>query len=274
MTDRLSADGRLPAANPLARPDLAYPDLLRACPFAATVPASTEPSRRAELADRVAELGPWSQGPFPLAENLVVGVGQGDDLRWSVLGAHVAAPLTERRVLVVEGGAGYDAFAFAARGAEYVLASGRSDELRQAELLESVYQSGVEFRPAGWEALDPAREGSFDVVHCRGLLHRVLEPMTLLRTLRSLTASEGTLLIESMVLADPERSELLRFVPGAHAEDADCWFVPGRLAFRWMVEQVGFAVQAEIGETEGPRDGFPVVYMYLRATAERATAER
>jgi SAM-dependent methyltransferase len=242
---------------------------VRRCPFAAAVPDGAEAFQRADLAARAAELDPWRQGPFPLGEDLVVGGSENDDGRWSALDPHVDGRLTGQRVLVVNGGAGYDAFAFAARGADYVLACEPSDDLRRAELLESVYESGVDFRRADWEGLDPARDGTFDVVHCYGLLHRVLEPMTLLRTLRRMTASGGTLLIGSMMLGDPERSEFLRFVPGGHAGDPGCWFVPGRLAFRWLVGTAGFAVEAELGEIEGARDGFPVAHGYLRARAEQ-----
>ncbi len=68
-------------------------------------------------------------------------------------------------------------------------------------------------------------------------------------------------------LADPERSEYLRFVPDRHAGDPLLWFIPGRLALRWMVQTAGFDVEAEFGESEGPREGFPVLTGYLRARA-------
>ncbi|MGI9183633.1 MAG: class I SAM-dependent methyltransferase [Solirubrobacteraceae bacterium] len=192
-----------------------------------------------------------------------------DDLRWSALDTHADLELGGRRVLAIGCGADEDALAFAARGAQYVLACEPSEGSEQAEHRESEGQeSSVEFRRAGWEELDPDRDGTFEVVHCNALLHRVLEPVTLLRTLRRMTARDGTLLIRSMMLGDPEHSEFLRFVPDRHAGDPTWWFVPGRLAFRWLVETAGFEVQAEFGETEGPRDGFPVVAGYLRARAQ------
>jgi hypothetical protein len=78
-------------------------------------------------------------------------------------------------------------------------------------------------------------------------------------------------LIGAMVLGDPERSEFLRFVPDRFAGDPNYWFVPGRLAFRWLVETAGFRVEAEFGEQEGPRDEFPVASTYLRAHARPRT---
>jgi SAM-dependent methyltransferase len=185
------------------------------------------------------------------------------ELRWSALSPHVNSQLAGKRVLDLGSGERYDALAFASRGAEYVLACTSSDALPRAE--EGLDPPCVEFRSSGWQALDPSRDGTFDIVHCRGLLHRVLEPMSLLQTLRRVIAPTGSLLISSMMLGDPERSEFLRFVPDRHGGDPGCWFIPGRLAFRWMVETAGFEVEAEFGEVEGPRDGFPVAIGYLRA---------
>lgn len=194
-----------------------------------------------------------------------------DDLRSEVAStseqsdACLGESVTGRRVLVIGPGAGDVALALAARGAERVLAC-EPDGVVQAEILASARPSQVELRRVGWEGLDAERDGTFDIVRCDGLLHRVLGPIALLRRLHAMTAAGGTLLIGSMLLADPERSELLRFVPDRHAGDPSWWFVPGRLAFRWMLQTAGFEVQAELGESDGPRDGFAVVHGYLKAT--------
>jgi tRNA (mo5U34)-methyltransferase len=190
-----------------------------------------------------------------------------EERRWAALGPHVAAQLAGLRVLDVGRGDGHDAFQFAARGAEHVLACTAADVEQGAGLADSADKSRIEFRRSGWEGLDPVHDGKFDLVHCHGLLHRVLEPIALLRTLRRMTAPNGELLISSMVLADPERSEFLRFVPDRHVGGGPFGFVPGRLAFRWLVEAAGFDVEAEFGETEGPRERFPVLTEYLRARA-------
>ncbi len=204
---------------------------------------------------------------------------EADRRRWTALDAYLAGRLDGRRVLDVGCGGSHDALAFAARGAEHVLCcvppgDRRADTVAptrgavgDGEPVAGADEARVELQAEGWAALDPERDGTFEIVHCHGLLHRVLEPVSLLMALRRMAAGRGTLLIDSMMLADPERSELLRFVPDRHAGDPSCWFIPGRLAFRWLVETAGFEVEAELGETEGPRDGFPVVTGYLRARA-------
>lgn len=165
-----------------------------------------------------------------------------DQLRWDEIDRQLGTQISGRRVLVVGPNTDYDAAAFAARGAEQVLAG------------------------ATHLQLDPTHDGTFEIVHCNDLLHRVLEPLALLQTLRRVTARDGTLLIGSLMIADPERSEYLRFIPDRYAGDPACWFVPGRLAFRWLVQTAGFAIEAAFAEREGPEDCIPVVTGYLRAT--------
>jgi len=227
-------------------------------------PASSAATEQAELAARAAALAPWRQGPFRLGDGLVLGDGADDAVRWSLLDGHVGRDLSNQRVLVVPCDAGYDAFAFAARGAAHVLACEPSDTVRQAELLESVYRAGVELRRAGWQSLNPVQDGEFEIVYCDGLLHSVCSPIALLRALRRVTAPAGSLLIGSMMLTDPERSACLQFMPD---RQATWWFVPGRLAFRWMLQASGFDVEAEIGELPGPRDSSTVVRGYIHAQA-------
>lgn len=198
------------------------------------------------------------------------GVTIGDERRWEDLEENLATSIAGKRVLVVGCGQGHVAFAFAARGAEYVLACEPSEAISHAEVVESSRGSGVDFRRLTWDALDCEEHGRFDIVYCEGLLHRVPEPLTLLRALRAMITAGGTLLIGSMLLGDPERSECLRFVPDGYAGDPSWWFVPGRLAFRWLVEAAGFEPKAEFGEREGPRDCFPVVSAYLRAVADES----
>lgn len=161
--------------------------------------------------------------------------------RWLEIDKHLGGQIAGLRVLIVGSDAESEAEAFSARGASQVLACATP--------------------PA------PAHSGTFEIVHCDGLLHRVTEPVAMLRGLRSLTVLGGTLLIGSMIIDDPERSEYLRFIPDRYAGDPTWWFLPGRLAFRWLVEAAGFEVQAEFGEREGPRDLFPVISGYLKAVA-------
>jgi hypothetical protein len=189
----------------------------------------------------------------------------GADVRWRELDRQIENQIEGRRVLLLGTDVLDDAASFAARGASYVLGCVAPPAIARSK--PSGVRTGVDLVQISWQELDPLQQGTFDVVHCDDLLHRVTEPLQMLWRLRSMAAPRGILLIRSMMLTDPERSEYLRFVPDRYAGDPTWWFLPGRLAFRWLVETAGFEVVAEFGEREGPRDLVPVAAGYLRAIA-------
>ena len=248
------------------RPPPAQVDPEQVARFSSTLSATLDPDERAALACRADALAPWLQGPFLLGGDLVVGGAWRSDLRWAVLDPEVGVSLAGRRVLDLGSNAGYDAFTFRLRGAE-VLACEPHVFHEQALFLESLYRTGVRFERIGWQQLDVARHGTFDLIHCNGVLYHEAHPIAMLQALRPLLRDGGVLLLGTMMLADPEVSEYIRFVPGSFASDPTWWMVPGRLAVRWMLEAAGFAVVYEFGVGSGLRGEFPVLNGYLRCGA-------
>jgi SAM-dependent methyltransferase len=239
--------------------------------FAAELPEELPPERVAELEAQIARLEPWLQGPFLLAGNLVIPGRWRNDLRWRWLSDHLPE-LTGKRVLDVGSNAGYDPFMFKLRGAAEVLACEPFEFIHQARLLESVYQSGVDFRQIGWQVLDPEVHGRFDFIHCHGVLYHEPHPMLLLDKLRAMLADGGELLFGSILHSSTEASEYLRFVPDSYAGDPTWWFVPGRLAMRWMLEVSGFDTE-ELNLSPGPMGEFPTMTGYFRGRAARPAIE-
>jgi hypothetical protein len=258
---REAVDGELPASRPPA-PRIDPSSVIR---FSDHVAAELPPNERELLEVRAAELGPWYQGPFLLGGDLVVTGTERSDNRWMDLGREVPGDLAGKRVLVLPSGSGYDAFMFRSRGAGHVLACERTSDHDQALFLESIYQSGVDFNQIGWEDLNPGTHGSFDLVHCHSLLHRVLQPVELLERLRLMLDEAGTLLLGTLLLRDPQLSEYARFVPAA-CENGESWWLPGRLAVRWMLEAAGFRVEAEFARQEELAGPYSAVSSYFRAT--------
>jgi SAM-dependent methyltransferase len=233
--------------------------------FSPDLPERLTPEERERLVARARELEPWLQGPFLLGGDLVVGGVWRIDSRWENLDKEIP-DLAGLRVLDVGSNAGYDPFMFSLRGAAEIVACEPFEFIEQARFLESLYRTGVDFQQIGWQELSPAEHGSFDFVHCHGVLYHEVDPVGLVTRLYEMTAPGGTLLIGSMMLADPALSDLSRFVPRAYFRDNTWWWVPGPIAMRSMIEHVGFEIQQEFGQSAGPDGEFPTINGYFRAT--------
>jgi tRNA (mo5U34)-methyltransferase len=240
--------------------DVPVEELVR---FSPDLPTELSEDERNRLIARADELQPWLQGPFLLGGDLVVGGAWRNDQRWIGLRSHVT-DLHDKRVLDVGSNAGYDPFMFNLLGAEYVLACEPFEFHEQALFLESIYRTGIDFQRLGWQHLDPAEHGTFDLIHCHGVLYHEPHPLAMLQALRRMLAEGGTMLFGSMMLASAELSEHIRFVPGAYYGDPTWWFVPGRLAMRWMLEAAGFISNDEFGISDGPPGQFPTINGYFR----------
>jgi len=240
-------------------------DLATVTRFRADLPQQLPAEERARLLQRADELEPWLQGPFLLGGDLIVGGAWRNDLRWLNLESEVPPDLSGARVLDVGSNAGYDPFMFSLRQPDYVLACEPFAFIEQARFLESIYRTGVELREIGWQRLDPAEHGRFELVHCHGVLYHELDPVELLAKLYEMTAPGGTLLLGSIMLADPSLAELARFVPRAYYGDKTWWWVPGPLAVTSMLEAAGFDVLARFGQAGGPPGEFATINGYFRA---------
>lgn len=243
-------------------------DLSAVTRFSPDLPERLEPEERERLIARARELEPWLQGPFLLGGDLVVGGVWRIDSRWLTLEQHVP-DLAGKRVLDVGSNAGYDPFMFNLRGAAEVLACEPFEFIEQAHFLESLYKTGVDFQQIGWQELSPNAYGSFDLVHCHGVLYHEVDPIALLQRLHEMAAPGGTLLFGSMMLADPALADLSRFVPRAYFRDNTWWWVPGPVAMREMIESVGFEVEEEFGFSDGPPGEFATINGYFRAQRPR-----
>lgn len=240
-------------------------DASTAVRFSPHIPDRLSSAERERLTARAAELSPWLQGPFLIGEDLVVGGTWRNDSRWLNLGPEIPEDLSGKRVLDVGSNAGYDPFMFNLRNPEYVLGCEPFAFIEQAHFLNSVYKTEIDFQPLGWQGLSPAEQGTFDLVHCHGVLYHECDPVGLLASLFAMTKPGGLFIFGSMMHADPALPELSRFVPHAYYGDDTWWWVPGPAALRSMIESVGFEVEYEFAQSAGPPGEFPTMNGYVRA---------
>lgn len=257
---RVLTETQLPSLNLPAR-ELDLSTLQR---FSQDLPREHSDADAQRLRAEIERLSPWLQGPFYLGGDVVIeGLWRNDD-RWAAIGEHVP-DVAGKRVLDVGSNAGYDPFMFHALGATEVLACEPFEFIAQAQFLESIYRTGVRFEQIGWQQLDPDVHGKFELVHCNGVLYHEPDPIGMLQRLRMMLTDDGELLLGSMMLADPEVSEYARFVRTDYAGDPTWWWVPGRLALRWMMDACGLEAEALPPRFAGPAGDFEVVNGYLRA---------
>jgi hypothetical protein len=88
---------------------------------------------------------------------------------------------------------------------------------------------------------------TFDLAICGSELQTDVHPLATYAWIRRVIKAEAILVAGSRVLADPTKSQYARFVPASEDGEADGW-LPGRLAFRWMVEVSGFDVAGWLGD--------------------------
>jgi tRNA (mo5U34)-methyltransferase len=109
--------------------------------------------------------------------------------------------------------------------------------------IHRLLDSGVEYRRMDAFELDRSDE-RFDVVYCFGILHRVENPLGLLRVLRGRTASGGIVLVETYGVRPADRDEraIRVSVPGeVYARDEFVYWGFGTIGLQRLARIAGFS---------------------------------
>ena len=133
---------------------------------------------------RADALQPWLQGPFWVGGDVVVGGAWRNDQRWVGFGQRVPASLRGSACSTSAPTPATTRSCSGAAARTYVLACEPFEFIEQARFLEAIYRSGVDFQPLEVGGPLPASHGTFDLVHCHGVLYHDLHPMALVQTAR------------------------------------------------------------------------------------------
>jgi tRNA (mo5U34)-methyltransferase len=189
------------------------------------------------LRETLMEFHPWRKGPINLG-GVRIETEWRSDWKWDRVGPHVR--LAEQRVLDIGCGNGYFGLRMLGAGADLVVGIDPT-LLFVMQWLVCRHFSGDTANyvlPLGIEDL-PADPVAFDTVFSMGVLYHRKEPAHHLARILSLLAPGGTMVLETLVLPDDRRQDLL--VPqGRYARMRNVWAVPGSDRLLHWVRNAGF----------------------------------
>ncbi len=181
-------------------------------------------------------LSPWRKGPWRIGP-VEIDSEWRSDLKWHRLAAHIADP-AGRRVLDVGGGNGYFSLRLAGRGAAAVLNVDPTllffCQFRAVQ--HYLAAANAAMLPVPLEALPVAQP--FDTVMSMGVLYHRRSPIHHLSRLRAQLRPGGELVLETLVIDDPDDRVL---VPeGRYARMRNVWFLPSLTLLGTWLERSGF----------------------------------
>ena len=185
----------------------------------------------------------WTGHNIPItAEESTLGPGPeqiGENRRTIAIKSLIRRSFATRRVSVLDLGAleGGLSFEMAREGWEATGVEGREENFRKAELIRAYYAlPNLRFVRKDVKALDPATDGTFDVILCCGLLYHLDRPVEHLRQLHALLKDDGMLFLDTHVAPDehaarhgthaPALSELTSMRDGEHEYEGQWWTEP------------------------------------------------
>lgn len=184
------------------------------------------------------ELHPWRKGPLWLAGQ-TVSTEWRSDWKWERIAPHL--DLAGKRVLDIGCGNGYFGYRMLSAGASLVVG------IDPTILFVMQYLACRHFAgdlpntvlPLGIEDL-PETPAGFDQVFSMGVLYHRKDPLQHLRKIRSLLKPGGTMVLETLVLPENRKKEVL--VPeGRYAAMRNVWAIPGTEPLKAWVKQSGFS---------------------------------
>ena len=191
-----------------------------------------------DYSNALIKLKPWRKGPLRFGST-VIETEWRSDWKWERIKKQ-GIDLSEKFVLDIGAGNGYYLFRMLGAGAKVALGVDPTILFNyQFAAMQKVSSRNNAFLlPLRSEHL-PAFE-IFDVVFCLGVLYHRRSPIDQLKELRSFLKPKGKLVLETLILPEKEKSEIL--IPkDTYAKMSNVWFIPSEKALQVMLQRSGFS---------------------------------
>jgi tRNA (mo5U34)-methyltransferase len=201
--------------------------------------ADANAQQRLALTDLLMQLQPWRKGPWSLF-GVAIDSEWRSDWKWARIAPHLE-PLSGRRILDVGCGNGYYGWRMCAAGASSVLGVDPTVLFVMQHAAVSHYVAASDdsialrnqLLPCRLEELGPTEP--FDTLFAMGVLYHRRDPLVHLRELRQRLRAGGQLVLETLILDDPDLRVL---VPeDRYARMRNVWQIPSPSSLiAWLVE--------------------------------------
>jgi tRNA (mo5U34)-methyltransferase len=215
------------------------PSLLDLNASAITIGQATDGTgpQLAQLEQSLRALHPWRTGPFDLF-GIGIDTEWRSDWKWDRLAAAIA-PLAGRRVLDVGCGSGYHCWRMLGAGAAEVIGIDPTPlfVVQFWALQKYIANPNIWVLPLGIERV-PSGLSAFDSVFSMGVLYHRRSPIGHLMELQDCLATDGQLVLETLVIEGGENECL---VPsGRYARMGNVWFIPSAPMLLTWLGKLGF----------------------------------
>jgi len=183
------------------------------------------------------KLVPWRKGPFMINELTLESEWDGD-MKWQRITKHIK-PLTNKRVLDVGAGNGYFTLRMAMEGAKRAL--GIEPFLLfnyQFRAIKSMIESPLNSLLLPVKLEEMPKMDIFDTVFSMGVLYHQKDHMVHLSQLREMMAPEAELVLETLVVEDPE--DYILVPKGRYAHMRNVYSIPSIKALKSWLKNANF----------------------------------
>ena len=189
------------------------------------------------LRDTLMAFHPWRKGPISLG-GVTIETEWRSDWKWDRIEPHIR--LAGQRVLDIGCGNGYFGLRMLGVGAKLVVGIDPTLLFVMQWLVCRHFSGDIAnyVLPLGIEDL-PTDPVAFDTVFSMGVLYHRKDPAHHLGRILSLLGPGGTMVLETLVLPDDHRQDLL-VPPGRYARMRNVWAVPGTGRLLHWVRNAGF----------------------------------